>query len=140
MSDKNVIIKGARSFMKTKLSDYLALTGEQRADLKSGPCVKISNSVYSGNSTEKRFLDIVEAEKVVNCVKHAIENCSNMNRHILTLCYLDEIMDKNVAIRLGYSISRYKDLKRQALYEFALRYRYQAAKAGLKTKVGMADE
>lgn len=120
-----------RKFLTKDLDKYLALAGEQRENLKSPSITGMPKAQPVGNSTEDHFLDVHIAEKTIDCVTRAISNCTATSRTLLTLCYLDCLTDWKVAERLDYSPSRFKDLKRRALCEFAGRYRYQTMKAGI---------
>lgn len=129
--DTQATASKVRKFLTKDLDKYLALAGEQRDNLKSPSITGMPKAQPVGNATEDHFLDVHIAEKTIDCVTRAISNCTATSRALLTLCYLDCLTDWKVAERLDYSPSRFKDLKRQALCEFAGRYRYQAMQAGI---------
>ena len=129
--DEKATASNAREFLTRKLDKYLALAVAQRENLKSPSITGMPKAAPVGNATEDHFLDVIIAEATIDCVKRAIANCTLTSRNILTLCYLDCLTDWKVAQRLDYSPSRYNDLKRKALCEFAGRYRYQAKSAGI---------
>lgn len=129
--DTKATAENARQFLAHDLDKYLALAGEQRDGLKSPAITGMPKAKPVGNSTEDSYIRVITATAIVDCVKRAIANCSQLSREILTLCYLDCLADWKIAQRMNYSFSRYKDLKRQALCEFAGRYLYQATAAGI---------
>lgn len=129
--DDQATASKVRKFLTKDLDKYLALSGAQRDNLKSPTITGMPKATPVGNATEDHFLDVIIAEVTIDCVKRAIANCTLTSRNILTLCYLDCLTDWKVAQRLDYSPSRYNDLKRKALCEFAGRYRYQAMHAGI---------
>lgn len=129
--DDQATASKVRKFLTKDLDKYLALAGAQRENLKSPSITGMPKAAPVGNATEDHFLDVIIAEATIDCVKRAIANCTFTSRDILTLCYLDCLTDWKVAQRLDYSPSRYNDLKRKALCEFAGRYRYQAKSAGI---------
>ena len=130
--DTQATAKNVRSFLTRDLSRYLALAGAQRSGLKTPLLSGMPKATPAGNSSEDHFLDVVMAEKVIDCVKRAIANCTAISKDILTHRYLDGWDDWQVARHLDYSQSRYKDLKRHALCEFAGRYRYQTMQADIE--------
>lgn len=132
--DTKATASNVRRFLTHDLSRYLSLAGAQRTNLKSPLISGMPKAAPAGNATEDHFLDVVTAERVVNCVKLAIAGCTLVSKQILTYRYLDGQEDWQVAKRLDYSYSRYKDLKRFALCEFAGRYRHQTMKAELETQ------
>lgn len=72
---------------------------------------------------------------VCRCIATAIQNCSHRAKQpsyeILVGCYLDELKDWEVSSQCGFGETRFKELKKEALCEFAERFLYWQTRAGL---------
>lgn len=77
-----------------------------------------------------------EADKIVYCTGKAINECEDVKRKpyrtILVDYYLKQMMNKEVAEAIGYSLSRYSILKTRALMEFADSFNYWIAQQDVK--------
>lgn len=127
--DNSATAENVRRFLTKDLDKYLALAGAQRSDLKSPTISGMPKAEPVGNSTEDHFLDVIVADKILDCVKRAIANCTLKSSTIIQMCYLDFSPAWEIENALHCSSSQYKDYKRRALCEFAGRYRYQTMQA-----------
>ena len=72
---------------------------------------------------------------VCRCIATAIQNCSHRAKQpsyeILVGCYLDELKDWEVSSQCGFGKTRFQEVKKEALCEFAERFLYWQTRAGL---------
>lgn len=123
--DTKATADNVRRFLTNDLQRYLQIAGTNRIDLKSPQITGMPKGSPVGNTNEQHYVEVAYAESVVCCVSRAISNCRAFSNAILTKKYIDGLPDWKIAVELQYSFSRYKDLKRIALCEFADRYLYQ---------------
>lgn len=128
--DTKETAKNVDAFLRNDFIKYARLCGLTRADLQSPTITGMPSGSNFGNSAENKMMRIFEAEDIVKSVKETIcKKCSAKSSKILSLCYLSNMLNWQVARRLDYSTSRFAELKRCALCEFAdffdyYRYRY----------------
>lgn len=122
--DQRATARKVRIFLKYTFSDYLIKAGYHRTDLTSPQLDVAGISAHGGsNSAESKMMRIFDMQNRCKAVYHAISCCKDSSkqpfRTILKSLYIDELEDWQVADKIGYSDSRYDDLKRYALCQFA---------------------
>lgn len=94
-------------------------------------------------SNDERFtLDIIQAETIAYCVALAINDCKDEPRKpyktILIDVYLKCMTNTETMQKVGYSHTRYNELKKQALNEFAGRFNIYAIKSGVNSIIELS--
>ncbi|WEV40342.1 ArpU family phage packaging/lysis transcriptional regulator [Lactobacillus sp. ESL0681] len=121
--DQTKTAKKVRDFFKYTFPNYLVKAGFHRTDLSSPQLDPTGIAVHGGNSAESKMAHIFEMQDRCKAVYQAINYCSDSQkqpfRTILKALYIDELEDWKVAAKVQYSDSRYGDLKRYALCQFA---------------------
>ena len=121
--DQKLTAQKVRDFFKYNFEHYLIRAGYHRIDLSSPQLDPTGIMSHSGNSAEAKMATIFEAQDKCQAVYHAIDQCADSSkqpfRTILKSLYIDELSDWQVAAKVQYSDSRYGDLKRYALCQFA---------------------
>lgn len=120
--DTKATAKEVSHFFRRMVPVLLRMYGGTQDSIKSPSLDGMPKSSY-GNSTEnkliKRLEKELEARAIIADVKIAIDRCSFESRQIINMSLVDRKKDWQVCEHLGYSQSRYYDLKRRALNEFA---------------------
>lgn len=115
--------KKVREFFKYTFPDYLIKAGYHRTDLSSPQLDPTGVAVHGINSSENKMMLIINMQERCRAVYQAIDHCADNSkqpfRTILKALYIDELDDWKVAQKVQYSDSRYSDLKRYALCQFA---------------------
>lgn len=93
------------------------------------------------NKFPERF---TKADKIVYCAGKAISECEDEKRKpyktILVDYYLKQMMNREVAEAIGYSMSRLSFLKTRALMEFTDSFNYWIAQQDIKPAVRLIYE
>lgn len=112
-----------RKFFKYNFPQYLVRAGYHRTDLSSPQLDITGVSAHGGNSAEQKMASIFEAQDKCKAIYQAIDACFDSARQpfrtILKSLYIDELENWKIADKVQYSDSRYDDLKRYALCNFA---------------------
>ena len=99
------------------------MAGEDPSALKSPVISDMPVSHNGGNHNEDKLVDHVNAvelaPKIMNDVKAALSHLSETSKTIIIGLYVDDLTNRIMAQRLGYSERRLIDLKKVALNEFA---------------------
>lgn len=99
------------------------MAGEDPSALKSPVITDMPVSHDGGNHNEDKLVDHANAAdlapKIMNDVKTALSHVSETSRTIIIGLYVDDLTNRIMAQRLGYSERRVIDLKKKALNEFA---------------------
>lgn len=114
-----------RQFLTYDLQRAIQCAGLNRVDLRSPQITGMPKGNPAGNTAQIHLDNVAYSELVVKCTARSIKQCSAFSNAILVHKYIDGWPDWKIAVKLQYSISRYKDLKRRALCEFADRYQKQ---------------
>ena len=121
--DQKKTAQKVRNFFKYNFEHYLIRAGYHRTDLSSPQLDPTGIMSHGGNSAENKMASIFDAQDKCQAVYHAIEKCADSSkqpfRTILKSLYIEELTDWQVAAKVQYSDSRYSDLKRYALCQFA---------------------
>lgn len=130
LQEKNInkvqTAKQARTFLNKDLDRILAIAGMHRTDLLHPSQIK----VLSVDSPTPIVLRIISAQTLVKCCSLAINDIKDLYRKpyksVLVETYINELPCYQVASSLGYSDSRYRLFKHEALNLFSLGFtRYQ---------------
>ena len=121
--DQKLTAQKVRDFFKYNFEHYLIRAGYHRTDLSSPQLDPTGIMSHSGNSAEAKMATIFEAQDKCQAVYHAIDQCADswrcVEETVLKSLYIDGLEDWQVALKVQYSDSRYSDLKRYALCQFA---------------------
>lgn len=131
INNKEIDIKGTaqntRKFLNKDIDKYLNLSGMHRFDICS-PKLNGLPSARNDKAREEFMLRIFYAQSIVKSVSNAITNLTDESKRpykvILVSKYVNGLQDQFVAQKIGYSDSRYRDIKRDALAEFAIKFLY----------------
>lgn len=120
--DTKATAKEVSRFFRRTIPVLLRMYGGTMASIQSPKFDGMPKSSY-GNGTEnkliKRLEKELEAREVIADVRVAIERCSFESQQIIKMAMVEKKRDWQVCEALKYSQSRYYDLKRVALNEFA---------------------
>lgn len=135
--DREKTARNVRRFFNRRLDWYLSQCGSNRTDLKSPTLSLAGGGSPIGNAAENKIINGMIAGVVCQCIATAIQNCSHRAKQpsysILVGCYLDELKDWQVATQCGFAKTRFQEVKKEALCEFAERFLYWQTRAGLGT-------
>lgn len=99
------------------------MAGEDPSALKSPAISDMLVSHGDGNHNEDKIVDHLNAvelaPKIMSDVKAALSHLSETSKSIIVGLYVDDLTNRIMAQRLGYSERRLIDLKKVALNEFA---------------------
>ncbi|MBB1068754.1 hypothetical protein H5S40_00895 [Limosilactobacillus sp. RRLNB_1_1] len=84
----------------------------------------------TGKSPDNYFVNHASYAELLKAIKTAIETCTDGNKAILKGCYIHNLTNLQVQLRIGYSRSYYYTLKDKAYLEFADRLLIETAKLG----------
>lgn len=133
--DREATARNVRRFFQNRLDYYLSNCGSNRTDLKSPTLSLAGGGGTLGNHTEDKIINGMIAGVVCQCIATAIQNCSHRAKQpsyeILVGCYLDELKDWEVSSQCGFGKTRFQEVKKEALCEFAERFLYWQTRAGL---------
>lgn len=133
--DRHATARRVIKFLDRPLDHYLAMSGKNRADLKSPILDSQPKGTLSGNANENRMVNIWLAGQVVDCVGSAIRNMTRESQKILLSRYSDQMLTYNIAQELNISSATYSRKQERALCEFADRFEYQVVKHGIVKEV-----
>lgn len=136
MTDTKRIIN-TRRFFEKYLDRLLSVAGRNRVDL-------LPNNLKQLHTSPESFpTHIRYAEQLTQLVGQAISTCQDQTRkpyrRILIYSYLEEVNNYESERRLGYSSSRYGELKHLALNEFTDRFNTLVIRAGVEPAVSLIN-
>lgn len=111
--------KNVRKFFKKTFPRLIMLSGISSTQLQSPTLSDMPTNKPVGNTNEKKIINMLEAQRLVKEVINSIKCCRGHGSTILYDVYLLNIADWKTANKIGYSHSRYQDLKNQSLLDFA---------------------
>ena len=117
--DQTKTAEKVKYFFKNDFERYILRAGYHRTDLSSPQLDQTGIMSHNGNSAENKMAIIFEAQHKCQAVYHAIDQCFDSTQQPLKGLYIDELKDWQVAAKVQYSDSRYNDLKKYALCQFA---------------------
>ena len=138
MNKKDDVLQiDTRIFFNRHLDRLTAISGRQRQDL-------MPDNLYKLMPLDKKFSPKIRcAERLTYCVAKAISKCQDKPKKpfktILICAYLQEIPDYEIRKRVGYSHSRYSELKRMALEEFTKYFNYLIKEEGISSSVELIN-
>ncbi|QHJ77600.1 MAG: hypothetical protein [Bacteriophage sp.] len=121
--DQRATAENVKRFFRNDFEKYILRSGYHRTDLTSPQLDPTGIMGHGGNSAENKMAIIFDAQDKCKAVYHAIDQCFDSTqqpfRTILKSLYIDELKDWQVAAKVQYSDSRYNELKKYALCQFA---------------------
>lgn len=112
-----------RIFFETVFPDYLIEAGYHRTDLKTHQINQNGVVSHNGLDAEGKMKHIYIMQNKCKAVYQAINSLPDKPKQpfktILSRLYLDELENWKVAAGIGYSSSKYYDLKQKACCKFA---------------------
>lgn len=124
--DKTQTGKNVRNFLDKRLDKWLAMSGMQRKDMLSITTVKVDEQLKDDLSCAYIYASQVLIRTVTITLSKLPNETKKPYRTILEDVYISGKSDFDCAFDLGYSSSRYRELKSKALNLFAINFvRYQ---------------
>lgn len=112
--DKKATAQNAREFLQNDCQFYFDRCGLKYDEKHDG----LKDYQYTDNPNDR----------IIKSVMQDIYNCEPKSRQILLASYFGHYHNREIAQQMGYSLSRFKDLKQDALCEFANRLDYWCMK------------
>lgn len=126
-------------FLLNDFEHYLSFSGTNRSLISSHTFSLEPIAKNSENGQEHKVIKIIEAQQTVITVVETINACSSSPsepyKQILKFKYLDKLKNWEVSQKIGFGTTRYKELKENALCEFADRLEFYA----MKNRVDLPD-
>lgn len=119
--DKAETARKVRKFFKNDWPHLLNYAGTTISKLKSPSFDAAPTGPSYENSSERRMLNIFDAQTVVACVRDAINSCQTAHRDVLAYCFIDGLPDWKTAQKIGYSDPQEQRIKKRACCELAER-------------------
>lgn len=123
--DKTQTAEAVKNFFADDFNHYLNLANKHLSDISS-PILDPNNvGGHDGrNHQDERMVVNLDAQNCVKAVNHTISSCSYPSNTILYLYFIKKMSNDNIAKRLGYQSTRFIEIKKEALVEFAERLDY----------------
>lgn len=137
--NKVATARNVRHFLVEDFQLYLNRAGLRRIDLSS-PQLDDTGVTTHNNSAEKKMLKIFDYQHKCIAVYQAICNCTDSeeqhiyHRTVLLDRYIKLLEDWKIYTKIGLSASRYRQVKQDALCEFAECLPVSAAKKGTEIR------
>ena len=94
-------------------------------DLKSPSLDGLPKAPTFSNALEDKMVQYIDSRNLVEGFQRVYPKCNVIARKIIKCRYLEDMDNNDVMALLGYEHSRYAEIKRNALNEFADRYEMQ---------------
>lgn len=117
--DKKQTIRNAKNFLKKQLPKMMIQARVSSLSLKSPVISDMPSGSSYGNSNESKLVLVIQRQEDVKEVVRTIKGMNKLQAYIINAVYLEKREDWKVAQEIGYSQSRYHDLKNLALINFA---------------------
>ena len=117
--------KNVKKFFEKIFPRLIMLSEFSSTQLQSPTLSDMPASKPVGNTNEKKIITMLEAQRLV---KEAIESMKYVRGHGSTILYDTYVLNIDnwkTANKIGYSQSRYHDLKNQSLLDFADAFMYE---------------
>ena len=123
--NKTKTAEAVKSFFADDFNHYLNLANKHLSDISSPTLDPNNVSGYDHrNHIDEKMVVNIDAQNCVKAVNHTISSCSYPSGTILYLYFIKKMSNDNIAKRLGYQSTRFIEMKREALVEFAERFDY----------------
>ncbi|USS85124.1 DUF1492 domain-containing protein [Fructilactobacillus myrtifloralis] len=116
--DERATRNKVRRFFKKQVPRLVRLSGLDLASLKSPELSSMPTSKPVGNANEDRIVRTLEAQRLITAVVKAMQVCGEPSYTILFGVYVQGRQNWQVAQQLGYSTTRFYQLKNQAFLNF----------------------
>lgn len=117
--DKKQTIRNAKNFLKKQLPKMMIQARVSSLSLKSPVISDMPSGSSYGNSNESKLVLVIQRQEDVKEVVRTIKGMNKLQAYIINAVYLENREDWKVAQEIGYSQSRYHDIKNLALINFA---------------------
>ncbi len=123
--DKTQTAEAVKNFFADDFNHYLNLANKHLSDISSPTLDPNNVGGHDGrNHQDERMVVNLDAQNCVKAVNHTISSCSYPSNTILYLYFIKKMPNDNIAKRLGYQSTRFIEIKKEALVEFAERLDY----------------
>lgn len=112
-------------FLQHGLEKAVRVVNINIADLKSPSMDGLPKAPNFSNTFEEKMVQYIDSRNLVEGFKRVYPNCNIITQKIIKCLYLQGMDNQTVMQLLDYEHSRYADIKRNALNEFADRYEMQ---------------
>lgn len=134
-------VKKAESFLRNDVKVMLERAGLHRSDLNKPQLIPYKQDESDMNEAQKQ---INEYYRVLHAVSECLNDCMEDKQHpyrkILKGLYVEGLRSADIQIKIGYSATRYRTLKKQALLEFANRLTYWNQKCFINNDDGKYEK
>lgn len=117
--DEKRTIRNAKNFLKKQLPKMMIQARVSSLSLKSPVISDMPSGSSYGNSNESKLVLVIQRQEDVKEVVRTIKGMNKLQAYIINAVYLENREDWKVAQEIGYSQSRYHDIKNLALINFA---------------------
>ncbi|KRM91703.1 ArpU family phage packaging/lysis transcriptional regulator [Fructilactobacillus florum] len=132
--DERKTITNVKKWLNFSFPKLVMSAGLDAASLKSPSITDMPTDPTHGNANEAKVIRMIDNQQKVSEVMRALRGYKHTSKVILYGIYVDNISNWQLADKLGYSHTRFNELKSQALLEFA--YIMQAYNYKLIVKKG----
>lgn len=127
--DKDVdLIRTAENvdaFLTHGLEKAVRVVNINLTDLKSPTMDGLPKAPTFSNTLENKMVQYIDSRNLIEGFQRVYPKCNVIAQQIIKCCYLEDMDNNDVMLLLGYEHSRYAEIKRNALNEFADRYEMQ---------------
>lgn len=121
--DQEKTAQNVKAFFTDDFKHYLNLANKHLSDISSPTLDPNNMGGHDGlNHQEERMVVNLDAQNCVKAVNHTLSSCSYPSNIILYLYFIKKMSNDSIAQRLGYQSTRFIEIKKEALVEFAERF------------------
>lgn len=121
--DQEKTAQNVKAFFTDDFKHYLNLANKHLSDISSPTLDPNNMGGHDGlNHQDERMVVNLDAQNCVKAVNHTLSSCSYPSNTVLYLYFIKKISNDSIAQRLGYQSTRFIEIKKEALVEFAERF------------------
>ena len=121
--DQEKTAQNVKAFFTDDFKHYLNLANKHLSDISSPTLDPNNMGGHDGlNHQDERMVVNLDAQNCVKAVNHTLSSCSYPSNTILYLYFIKKMSNDSIAQRLGYQSTRFIEIKKEALVEFAERF------------------
>lgn len=121
--DQEKTAQNVKAFFTDDFKHYLNLANKHLSDISSPTLDPNNIGGHDGlNHPDERMVVNLDAQNCVKAVNHTLNSCSYPSNTILYLYFIKKMSNDSIAQRLGYQSTRFIEIKKEALVEFAERF------------------
>lgn len=121
--DQEKTAQNVKAFFTDDFKHYLNLANKHLSDISSPTLDPNNTGGHDGlNHQDERMVVNLDAQNCVKAVNHTLNSCSYPSNTILYLYFIKKMSNDSIAQRLGYQSTRFIEIKKEALVEFAERF------------------